>query len=154
MFSLPLKHPWRYMNMQLGVALENQYFDPLCSALSSMSQPVFKCGMPKCYCKWYFPTLTVDGSSLWATPILFSLVRQCILQVAVVLGFPFPFEKHSEQSIYCFFVTARASLGLTTKSISLSSWQMPLPCTNPSLCTWPPKYLIGLHYATGWAACF
>lgn len=72
----------------------------------------------------------------------------------VMLGFPFPFEKHSEQSIYCFFVTARASLGLTTKSISLSSWQMPLPCTNPSLCTWPPKYLIGLHYATGWAACF
>lgn len=96
-----------------------------------------------------------DGSSSWASLIAFSLVGQYIFQVAALFSFPFPFQKrHSEQCVYCFFVTSQASLALTTKSISLSSWQMPLPCTNPSLSTWPPKYLMDLCCAIKWVTVF
>lgn len=95
-----------------------------------------------------------DGSSLWATLILLSLVRQCLSRVVMVFSFPFPFRKHSEQCVYCFFVTSQASLALTTESVSLSSWQMPLPCTNPSLSTWPPRYLMDLPCAIKWVTCF
>lgn len=44
----------------------------------------------------------------------------------VYLSFSFK-KQHVEQCVDCFFVTSQASLALTTKSISLSSWQMPLP---------------------------
>lgn len=141
------------MNVKLRVSLDTDYFDPLCSALCSVLQPIFKYGIANTLLQVMVSNFD-DGSSSWATLFLFSLVKRCILKVATAFSFPFPFRKHSEHCVHCFFVTSQASLALTTKSIGLSSWQMPVPWTNPSLCTWPPTYLMDLPYAIKWVTCF